>query len=315
MSCYQKIYLESLSKDIPKTYWASLPERHTGRHYPKTYWTSLPEDILGVITRGHTGSHYPKTYWHHYPKTYWASLPEDILGHAPNPIFRCGPIWGCYNPEEEEEDEVMENDEEDDAEIADVDDIPIPPVIQFGNFHVGESSASRDLLEGNSEVCAPGPISESLKMMRLITDLNREFTELKDQNRRAEELSRWKSWVRGRIPNSLRFPEEPSIHIAPVPRADDPYVMVKMLLGVPERMKTLTLFHLGTHNLLSRVDPHALQDSVDQELPLGREKSFSYPILAKPLKISVLVKQDVPSASSNLRIRLIKDSLMFTLFL
>nr|GEZ02699.1 hypothetical protein [Tanacetum cinerariifolium] len=69
--------------------------------------------------------------------------------------------------------------------------------------------------------------SESSKMMRLITDLSREFSELKYQNRRAEELSRWEAWVRGRIPNSLRFQEEPSIHIAPVPRADDPYVMVR----------------------------------------------------------------------------------------
>nr|GFC94556.1 reverse transcriptase domain-containing protein [Tanacetum cinerariifolium] len=40
----------------------------------------------------------------------------------------------------------------------DVDNIPVPPVIQFGNFHVGESSASRDLLEGNDEVCMPGPM-------------------------------------------------------------------------------------------------------------------------------------------------------------
>nr|GFB13400.1 hypothetical protein [Tanacetum cinerariifolium] len=93
-------------------------------------------------------------------------------------------------PEEEEiEDEDMVNNEEDDAEvinpyeeadphnrppptsneetefappvvqIADADDVPIPPVIQFGsNFHVGESSATRDLLAGNSEVYAPGPI-------------------------------------------------------------------------------------------------------------------------------------------------------------
>nr|GEZ50392.1 hypothetical protein [Tanacetum cinerariifolium] len=45
--------------------------------------------------------------------------------------------------------------------------------------------------------------SESSKMMRLITDLSREFSELKCQNRRAEELSRWEDWVRGRIPNSL----------------------------------------------------------------------------------------------------------------
>nr|GEZ88785.1 putative zinc finger, CCHC-type, retrotransposon Gag domain protein [Tanacetum cinerariifolium] len=154
----------------------------------------------------------------------------------------------------------MEDDEEDAAEIADVDNIPIPPVIQFGNFHVGESSASRDLLEGNGEVCVPGPMpcdlrsvhrgvkrdengqafditaldsavranrSESSKMMRLITDLSREFSELKSQNRRAKELSRWEAWVRGRIPNSLRFQEEPSIHIAPVPRTDDPYVIAR----------------------------------------------------------------------------------------
>nr|GEY35861.1 putative reverse transcriptase domain-containing protein [Tanacetum cinerariifolium] len=170
------------------------------------------------------------------------------------------------------------------VQIADVDDIPIHPVILFGNFHVGESSPSRDLLEGNSKVCALGPMcyhlksvhrgvkrlskqmhdryktkkkmakilkqeelrrngqvfditaldsavrankSECSKMMRLITDLSREFTELKDQNRRAEELSRWEAWVRGRIPNSLRFQEEPFIHIDLVPRVDDPYVMVR----------------------------------------------------------------------------------------
>nr|GEW29433.1 reverse transcriptase domain-containing protein [Tanacetum cinerariifolium] len=223
--------------------------------------------------------------------------------------------WLEEEPEEEEkEDEDMEDDEEDDAEVinpyeeadphnrppptsdeeteyappvvqvVDVDNIPIPPVIQFGNLHVGESSVSRDLLEGNSEVCVPGLMpcdlrsvhrgvkrlskqmhdiyktdkrmekilrqeelrrngqafditaldsavranrSESSKMMRLITDLSREFSELKSQNHRAEELSRWEAWVRGRITNSLQFQEEPSIYIAPVPRADDPYVMVR----------------------------------------------------------------------------------------
>nr|GEY29449.1 putative reverse transcriptase domain, ribonuclease H-like domain, aspartic peptidase domain protein [Tanacetum cinerariifolium] len=98
-------------------------------------------------------------------------------------------------PEEEEiEDQDMVNDEEDDAEvinpyeevdphnrppltsdeetefappvvqIVDADDVPIPPVIQFGgNFHVGESSAMRDLLAGNSEVYAPGPMCFDLK--------------------------------------------------------------------------------------------------------------------------------------------------------
>nr|GEV12438.1 hypothetical protein [Tanacetum cinerariifolium] len=85
----------------------------------------------------------------------------------------------CTYPEEEpeEEDGDMVNNEEVDAEvinpyeeddphnrppptsdeetefappvvqITDVDDVPIPPVIQFGsNFHIGESSATRDLL-------------------------------------------------------------------------------------------------------------------------------------------------------------------------
>nr|GFB34273.1 reverse transcriptase domain-containing protein [Tanacetum cinerariifolium] len=171
------------------------------------------------------------------------------------------------------------------VQIVDADDIPIPPVIQFGsNFHVRESSASRHLLEGNSEVYAPGLMccdlksvymgvkrlskqmhdryrtekkmakmlrqdelrrngqkfditaldsavranrSKNSKMMRLITGLSMEFIELKNQNRRAEELSRWEAWVRGRIPNSLRFQEEPSIHTVHVPRADDPYVMVR----------------------------------------------------------------------------------------
>nr|GEZ63530.1 hypothetical protein [Tanacetum cinerariifolium] len=96
--------------------------------------------------------------------------------------------------EPKEEDEDMANDEEDDVEvinpykeadphnrppptsdeetefapsvvqIADADDVPIPPVIQFGsNFHVGESSATRDLLAGNSEVYTPGPMCCDLK--------------------------------------------------------------------------------------------------------------------------------------------------------
>nr|GFA80327.1 hypothetical protein [Tanacetum cinerariifolium] len=120
-----------------------------------------------------------------------------------------------------------------------------PPVIQFGNFHVGESSALRDLLEGNDEVCMPGSMpcdmrsvhrgvkrlskqmhdryktekrmakilrqeelrrngqafditaldsavrantSENSKMMRLITDLSREFSELKCDVTRLQAL-------------------------------------------------------------------------------------------------------------------------------
>nr|GFC23288.1 hypothetical protein [Tanacetum cinerariifolium] len=201
--------------------------------------------------------------------------------------------------EEEEEDEAMEDDEEDDAkvinpykeadphnlppltsneetefappvvQIADVDNITISPVIQFGNFHVGESSASRDLIEGNSEVYVPSPMpcdlrsvhrgvkrngqafdittldsavranrSESSKMMRLITDLSREFSKLKIQNRR----------------------EEPSIHIAPVPLADDPYVMVRdAARGTREDEDVDTVAFRDTQPLESRRSPRDSQ--------------------------------------------------------
>nr|GEU62078.1 hypothetical protein [Tanacetum cinerariifolium] len=148
-------------------------------------------------------------------------------------------------PEEEEiEDEDMVNDEEDEAEvinpykevdphnrppstsneetefappvvqIADADDVPIPPVIQ-GVMKLSKQMHNRENRSKNS------------KMMKLITGLSREFTVLKNQNHKAEELSHWEAWVRGRIPNNLRFQEEPSIYTAPLPRTDDPYVMVR----------------------------------------------------------------------------------------
>nr|GEU29252.1 putative reverse transcriptase domain-containing protein [Tanacetum cinerariifolium] len=187
---------------------------------------------------------------------------EPILDQAPAALVGFAPQWigeqisdnnnGWLEedpeeePKQEEENEDTVNDEEDDAEIADADDVPIPPVIQFGsNFHVGEISASRDLFVGNSEVYAHGPMCcdlksvhrgvkrlskqmhdryrtekkmgkklrqdevrmngqefdittldlairenrfENSKMMRLITDLSREFTVLKNQNCRAEEI-------------------------------------------------------------------------------------------------------------------------------
>nr|GEX37244.1 putative reverse transcriptase domain-containing protein [Tanacetum cinerariifolium] len=50
------------------------------------------------------------------------------------------------------------------VQIADVDDVPIPPVIQFrSNFHIKESSVMRDLLAGNSKVYAPGLMCCDLK--------------------------------------------------------------------------------------------------------------------------------------------------------
>nr|GEW00533.1 putative reverse transcriptase domain-containing protein [Tanacetum cinerariifolium] len=119
------------------------------------------------------------------------------------------PLLGELNEPLGAEDEEMVNDEddkEDDAEFG-------------GNFHIGESSAMRDLLAGNSKVYTPGLMwcglksvhievkrlskqmhgrensSKNSKMMKMIKGLSREFTELKIQNCRAEELRRWEAWV------------------------------------------------------------------------------------------------------------------------
>nr|GFB12781.1 putative reverse transcriptase domain-containing protein [Tanacetum cinerariifolium] len=166
--------------------------------------------------------------------------------------------WLEEEPKEEEENEAVVNDEEEDAEvinlyeeanphnrppptsdeetefappvvqIVDADDIPIPPkkmakMLRQDELH--KNGQKFDITALDTAVRANR--SKNSKMMRLITGLSREFIELKNQNRRAEELSRWEAWVRGRTPNSLRFQEEPSIHTAHVPRADDPYVMVR----------------------------------------------------------------------------------------
>nr|GEZ13152.1 reverse transcriptase domain-containing protein [Tanacetum cinerariifolium] len=275
--------------------------------------------------------------------------PQWIGGQIPN--NNNGWIEEEYpeeEPKEEEiEDEDMVNNEEDDTkvinpyeeanphnrppttsdeetkiappvvQIADADDVPIPPVIQFrSNFHIRESSATRDLLAGNSEVYAPGLMcynlksvhrgvmklskqmhdmymtekkmakklrqdelrmngqefditaldsavrenrSKNYKMMKLITGLSREFTELKNQNRMDEELSRWEAWVRGRIPNNLRFQKEPSIYTGPVPRADDPYVMVIM----PPKRRSQT-----------NPQPTLTQEAVDQLVRDGIEAAI-----------------------------------------
>nr|GEV35246.1 putative reverse transcriptase domain, ribonuclease H-like domain, aspartic peptidase domain protein [Tanacetum cinerariifolium] len=164
--------------------------------------------------------------------------------------------------EEEIEDEDMVNDEEDDAEvihlyeeayphnrppptsdketefappvvqITDADNVPIPPVKTEKKM---ENKLRQDELRMNGQefdiTALDSAVRENRfeisKMMKLITGLRREFTELKNPNRRAEELSRWEAWVRERIPNSLRFQEEPSIYTALVPRANDLYVMVR----------------------------------------------------------------------------------------
>nr|GFC99430.1 hypothetical protein [Tanacetum cinerariifolium] len=120
----------------------------------------------------------------------------------------------------------MEDDEEDDAEVinpykeagphnrppptSDEKTEFAPPVVQIADKRMAKilrqeelrrNGQAFDIIVLDSAVRANR--SESLKMMRLITDLSREFFELKSQNRKAEELSHWEAWVRGRIPNSL----------------------------------------------------------------------------------------------------------------
>nr|GEU86176.1 putative reverse transcriptase domain-containing protein [Tanacetum cinerariifolium] len=192
--------------------------------------------------------------------------PAALVGFAPQWIGGQIPDnnngWLEEDPEEEPEEEEIENedmvnDEEDDDEvinlyqeadphnrppptsgeetkfappvvqIADADDVPIPPVIQFGsNFHSVHRGVKRlskqmhdryktkkkmakklrqDELRINGQEFDITALdsavrenrSKNSKMMKLITGHSREFTELKNQNRRAEELCRLEAWFHG----------------------------------------------------------------------------------------------------------------------
>nr|GEW08844.1 hypothetical protein [Tanacetum cinerariifolium] len=159
---------------------------------------------------------------------------EPILDQAPAALVGFAPQWiedeDMVNGEEEHDTEVINlyekvdphnrppstSDEETEfappvVHIADADDVPIPPVIQFGsNFHVRESSAIKDLLAGNSKVYEPGPMYRTEKKMA--------------RNLRQDELR-----MNGQEFDitALDSAEEPSIYTALVLRADDPYVMVR----------------------------------------------------------------------------------------
>nr|GEX21678.1 putative reverse transcriptase domain-containing protein [Tanacetum cinerariifolium] len=134
--------------------------------------------------------------------------------------------------------------------IVDANDEPVPPVTQFGgNFHVGESSSTGTLLDGNGWVHAPGPVGRNLESVHKgMTRLDRQMfiiykTEIimakkfKEDDLRMNHheydittLDAAEAWVRQRIPDGLRFQEEPSvpfIHPVFVPCLDNPYVMVR----------------------------------------------------------------------------------------
>ncbi|GKD80568.1 hypothetical protein Tco_1347407, partial [Tanacetum coccineum] len=75
--------------------------------------------------------------------------------------------------------------------IADANDEPVPPVIQFGgNYHVRESSSTRTLLAGNGWVHAPGLMGCNLESVhRGVTRLDRQmFDRYKTEKRMAKKF-------------------------------------------------------------------------------------------------------------------------------
>nr|GEZ21282.1 hypothetical protein [Tanacetum cinerariifolium] len=116
---------------------------------------------------------------------------EPILDQAPAAFVKFVPQWISgqitdnngwleEDPEEdpEEEHEDMVNDEEDDTEFG-------------SNFHVGESSATRDLLVGNSEVYAPGPMCCYLKSVhRGVKRLSKQMHDMYRTEKKMEKKLR-----------------------------------------------------------------------------------------------------------------------------
>ncbi|GJX98642.1 putative reverse transcriptase domain-containing protein [Tanacetum coccineum] len=115
---------------------------------------------------------------------------------------------------------------------------PPPPIFQFGhNFHVGESSSTRALLDGNSEVFAPGPKpSDLMTIHRRTTKLEKQMferynTEIKIKEKFKEDdirMNRHEIDVTTKYSKMMRLvEEEPPIPSAFAPRANDPYVMAR----------------------------------------------------------------------------------------
>ncbi|GKC21336.1 hypothetical protein Tco_1023486, partial [Tanacetum coccineum] len=116
--------------------------------------------------------------------------------------------------------------------IADANDEPVPPVIQFGgNYHVRESSSTRTLLAGNGWVHAPGLMGCNLESVhRGVTRLDRQmFDRYKTEKRMAKKFKEAEfSMNRNEYDiTALDTTEEPPIHHAFAPRTDDPYAMVR----------------------------------------------------------------------------------------
>ncbi|GJV01140.1 hypothetical protein Tco_1334709 [Tanacetum coccineum] len=143
-----------------------------------------------------------------------------------------------------EEEEMEIDDEVDNPKVSDPNEPP-PPGFQFGhNFHVGESSSTRALLDGNSEVFAPGPKpSDLMTIHKRTTKLEKQMFEMYNTKIKIKEkfkeddlrmnrheldvTTKYSKMMRSCIPKRLRFQEEPPIPSAFAPRSDNPYVMAR----------------------------------------------------------------------------------------
>nr|GEU50525.1 hypothetical protein [Tanacetum cinerariifolium] len=146
---------------------------------------------------------------------------EPVLDQAPAALVGFAPQWiggqipnnnNCWlekDPEEEPEEKEIEgedmmNNKEDDAEIAEA---------------------------GNSEVYAPGPMCCDMKSVhRGVKKLSKQMHDrLRTEKKMAKKLRQDELRMNGQDFDitALDLAEEPSIYTAPVPRADDPYVMVR----------------------------------------------------------------------------------------
>nr|GFA19901.1 hypothetical protein [Tanacetum cinerariifolium] len=129
------------------------------------------------------------------PAAHVGFAPQWIGGQIPNNNNG----WLKEDPEDDEEDleeddEEDPEEEEDDEMNEDDDEEPEGCDGEFGhNFHVGESSSTRALLNGNSEVFASGPkCSDLMTIHRRTTKLERQMfkrykTEIKIKKKFQED--------------------------------------------------------------------------------------------------------------------------------
>ncbi|GKA90081.1 hypothetical protein Tco_0811893 [Tanacetum coccineum] len=125
--------------------------------------------------------------------------------------------------------------------IVDVDDEPIPPVIQFGhNFHVGESLSARTLLEGvprldkqmfdrykTEKKMAKKFKEDEFRMNRHEYDITALDTAVRKNSSDHSEMKKFVLGLSRQFNELKEQNQEPPIHFVSAPRVDDPYTIVR----------------------------------------------------------------------------------------